>query len=149
MPAYVGLKKAKVLSVDERRTRKGNRMLSLYVQTWRNRAYKGQDPDFESAEFSVTVFNADGLNIDKEDKLDIKGELRIDTNPNWIQIRKEDRTDRSVEGKESQFLEVLAFPDNIEVVEKGDRTSRRSDRQARDAEEQTTPRSDHWDDLPF
>src|SRR5687768_12981781 len=120
MPAVKGasatLTKAKVTRIDERTSGKGKTFISMGVRAWNKRG-----ETFENYDINVTWFNPT-FTPKVKDQLNITGTLRIDSNPNWVQVRKEDVGNGGAKTSASQWIEIVAFGDDITLVAKGDPT---------------------------
>lgn len=151
MPAIIKLMNATVLRAESREYKPGKSLISAFVQTWRKTGNdKMGKPAFEDLKTTVTIFNPGDLRLDKDDKVNIEGQFRLDSNPEWVLIKKDDIGNKNAKSRDSSFHEVIAFAEGVEILTKGDRTAKEADDQARE-KEPTFAHNDNDidDDLPF
>lgn len=103
---------------------------------------------YKQVPLSISIYDPDEtIHLDKEDKISLTGVLNLDENPNVEMVNT-----KTGKKYKSMFPEVRAFADKVTIEGKGDRTSTKSNEQAKKIESKAVdafPITDFDDDLPF
>ncbi len=102
-------------------------MWRLFIKTFSKKGEKDGKPVFEELALPVTVFKPEGRVPTNGDKFDIKGTFKMNSNPNYVMVRRDSLPADFDESliKPSMFPEVTAFEDGMELLSESDPTSRK------------------------
>lgn len=121
MASNVAISNAKIHRVKFVQT-KGGGLLSILFQWWE------RDRDEFLASFgNLTIFRPGNLTLNVGDKVNLKNmKLKVTESDAWVQVKKDDRLDESVEAVPARFPDFSMFAQdkegnaNVEIVARGE-----------------------------